>query len=656
MIPRKITRLLLLVGVLLIALSIGCASGDDDDDDNDDDGAPDDDDDDNNDDNDDSSDWIVPTTLDVTLVPTAEGDTYVLGEGPGELHQERNDLGVVSGTGAGKKDRLSMAYLLALADTHQADEESPTRLSFFSSWYAMFGMFESFFRPHEDLAPHQLNAMVRTANKIQVNYDRDFDLALLLGDGTDNGQKNEFQSLLDVLDGAGLTAGDPGRVRPDSGDLLIDPDSGLNLGERDFGVQETDDQGSIINVFHRPEFPNSNADFFSDGLRTAEGQPVPWFFTIGNHDVLNNGGFVPGGALGYHTLGDYTGDHSLWGYIPGIGALARYLKDNPTQAVITANGFFGLDLSWRSLLWLITLNPEWEKDVDPRFDLMVLLNDTPEDPEDDGVFVTPDENREFLGRDGIMQLMNAHGHGFFDNNQDGQVNEDDGGWYRMDPMPGIPLRFLVLDTMDLALVSEGGVSQAQLDWLQDQLDQAVPDAVLVVLVSHHTELDVLLGGVRFESMLHACPNVILHLVGHRHHNEIIPHPAPSGGPLFGYWEVQTPSALAFPPQARIVEIVDNRDRTGTIYLTVFDFWPIQGDDPDELALLGRDLAFGDYLQLGYDGVGGVGGMGGPADRNAALRFALPGAVADRLAQIESDGFVTSTDSLGQRYSRGARSR
>ncbi len=660
----KISTNTLLLPVLILTAIFALSCGGDDSDSDSDDGPDDDmnddaanddatDDDDVNDDaDDDAFEGILPTTLDLTLIPTQSAEGWILGEGAPEPHISRNDLQAVA-TRSADEGPLSLAYFLVMTDQHQADEESPTRLDFFGSWEVFFGMFESFHRPQQDLTSQILNALVRTANGLQADYERDFDLALVLGDGADNAQFNEMKVLIDVLDGSGLSSVRDGWARPDSGDLNIDPATGHNLGERDFGIQEYDAWGNPNMLYFRPGYPNSNADFPVEGLLKTGGQALPWYYAIGNHDTLAGGGFNPDGKVTSFSRADYVGDIAYYGFIPGIASTVSWMKENGNKQLYIGNGFFGWDNNWQKL-YLLMIWGEWRSEIDWRFDLDALVNDTPEDPSDDGVIITPDPKRAFMGPEGLIPLIHERGHGFDDNNDDGDVNAADGGWYRIDwpgenPDAPMPMRLLMLDTMDAAIVSEGGLSPAQLSWLKGELDQAVADKVLVIVGSHHHEEEIIVGGARFQALLHNCPNAILHLVGHDHKNKVVAHPDESANPLRGYWEVQTASTVEFPQQGRIVEVVDNRDGTGTIYATIFDHWPVKGDAADDLAGLGRDIALEEYAKLRLDDSRKFGGPGGPADRNVALIFDIPPDVADRLALMESSGAVTSTDVLGHRY-------
>ncbi|MDP8256130.1 MAG: hypothetical protein P9M14_10290, partial [Candidatus Alcyoniella australis] len=540
----------------------------------------------------------------------------------------------------------------------QTDEEAPTRLTFFDSDTVFMGMFEAAFRPQEDLSPHQLNSIVRTANRIQVDYDRDFDVLLNLGDTSDNGQFNELLVEVDVLSGTGFSSGIAGYARVDSGDLDIDPADGLNRGERNFGTQQYDVQGKVINAFARPGYPNSNADMPVEGLRRADGTSVPWMMAVGNHDVLNTGNFDVFGELNFFTAEDYTSDLAKYGLIPGLANTIRFWIMHPDQPLRIASGILGIDLNWPDLFALLDplgmIPDDYVDDIDPRFDLFVLLHDTLDDPTDDGVVIAPDVNRAFMAHDGLLPVINELGHGFADNNNDGLVNELDGGWYSMDwdqivPGSQAPLRLLVLDTADVPSMAVGGIGDAQLGWIDQQLKLAMADRVLVIVASHHYEGGTSTGIEELQQLLNNCPNVIAHLDGHGHKNVIIAHPSEDNDPLRGYWEIETPSTCSFPQQARILEVVDNRDGTGSLFVTLFDHWTTEGDDADVLARLGRELAFDDELTGGHSGANSFMGMGEVNDRNCELLFQIPPEVAQELTAVDNGKPLTSVESLGQRY-------
>jgi len=644
-----------IIFILILALSLlalfGC--GDDDDDDNND--SPDDDDNDDDDDDDDAGNPALPTTLDITFVPIEiSSGTWEIIESEGEPHFLRNDLWVEATRSPGNLKPLSISYFMAVSDTHITDEESPTRLTFFDSNEVLMGLFEAAFRPQEDLAPQILNSVIRTANRIQADYKRDFDFALILGDVTDNAQANELKTFVDIIEGSKTTSGIDGFARVDSGDLEIDPGSGLNNGERDFEIQELDNFGSNINAFNRPGYPNSNADIPVEGLKKSSGASVPWFFTMGNHDAFNTGNFDPDSPLTFYSRDDYTGDLSPFGYIPGIASAIEYWEENPGAPLHIDGGLFGWIKDWTIIIGLLDtldLLGDYMRDYDPRFDLMTLINNTPNNGSDDGVVIAGDPEREFYGLKGMQSLIYSLESGFADNNNDTKVDPSDGGWYVADLAGKFPVRLLVLDTTDVPLASSGRMSQEQLDWFESELNRAVKDQVLVMVMSHHYSDSIESGRERFINLIKGCPNVFIHLVGHGHHNKVIPHRAPIDvEPAYGYWEVECPSTIEFPQQWRIFEIVDNRDGTGTVFVTNVDHFSTLSDDSDTLAALGYNLGFSDILpDQGYDQTASVGGRGSFTDRNVGLKFAIPLEIANNLASYESDGVIISTDVLGTKY-------
>jgi 3',5'-cyclic AMP phosphodiesterase CpdA len=141
--------------------------------------------------------------------------------------------------------RRSVLWFWQATDIHQTDEESPIR---FEGVYAV--SFGSTFRPQDDLSTQAFEAQVRSARRISEQASRPLDFALVTGDMSDGGQRNELTW------GAGILNGGE-----------IDPDSGLN-----------DDPV--------PGPGNDSSDPFR-----SPGIGVPWYFVIGNHEV-NYSGFA----------------------------------------------------------------------------------------------------------------------------------------------------------------------------------------------------------------------------------------------------------------------------------------------------------------------------------------------------------------------------
>jgi len=620
-------------------------------DDDDNDASPADDDDNDNDDT--SPVNAIPTTLDVTFGPkeTAPGSgQYVLAQFPGEPYMARNDLNIkpTLSPAAGAKP-LSMTYFSVFSDLHITDEEAPARLTFFDGNVILDGLFQAAFRPQMDLGGQMLNELVRTADRIQSDYGRDFDFMLLLGDVGDNAQTNEMKTAIDIFDATGLLTGDPGWVRVDSGDLDIDPQTGHDRGERNFDIEETNLEGKNIDPFNRPGYPNSNADFQTPGLVRASGEHVPWFATIGNHDEENCGVFEMSTLLTIYKPDDYVGEWAPFGMLPAFANMIKYWEDNPTADIKIGNGLLGL-MDWRDVFEIMKdigmIPPGYTEDINPALEpdaefARILKSSAP-----NGVHVAPDPDRAYLGRAGEINLLEPMGHGF--KNRPAQ----DFGYYRLDwsqidPSSDLPLRILTLDSTEEENIADGGISDTQLAWFESELDQAATDEVLVMATSHFHLSSISKNGAELAALLASYPNFFIFLEGHGHDNLVAPRPGTGDSP--GYWEVETPSDMDFPQQARIFEIVDNRDGTGIVYTTLYDHWSTVGDDADVLGDLGRQLAFTDWMAKGWDGKTPFAGMGQLSDRNVALTFAIPAAIEAKLAQIPSNGSITSVDSLGHLY-------
>jgi 3',5'-cyclic AMP phosphodiesterase CpdA len=191
-----------------------------------------------------------------------------------------------SGPGAARVTRF-----VHLADTQLPDDESPTRLVSFDN----AEQFSGAFRPQDGHACAMVNAAVRTINA--VHADDPLDFVVLGGDNADSAQTNEVQWYLGILDGAPV-------VECDSG-LDDDPVAGPG---------------------------NDNKDPFA-----PVGLDVPWYWVMGNHDVLVQGNFAietrKAAAIGDDAAGG-TRDWSMPGGPMIMGTVAadegRALLDGPT--------------------------------------------------------------------------------------------------------------------------------------------------------------------------------------------------------------------------------------------------------------------------------------------------------------------------------------
>ncbi|MGI8585826.1 MAG: hypothetical protein ACR2KY_05415, partial [Thermoleophilaceae bacterium] len=120
-------------------------------------------------------------------------------------------------------------------------------------------------------------------------------------------------------------------------------------------------------------------------------------------------------------------------------------------------------------------------------------------------------------------------------------------------------------------------------------------------------------------------HVIAYVAGHSHDNVVTPFKSREGG----FWEIKSPAIADWPPQHRLLEVMNNRDGTLSIFGTMLDHdspseAPESGDPqevesftPAELASIGRVITYNDP-QEGPDDSEGF-----PKDRNVELLIGDP---------------------------------
>jgi metallophosphoesterase (TIGR03767 family) len=242
--------------------------------------------------------------------------------------------------------------------------------------------------------------------------------------------------------------------------------------------------------------------------------------------------------------------------------------------------------------------------------------------------VTPDPRRRVLGR---REIVEQHfvttgtpvGHGFT------AANRAQGtAYYRLDRRL---LRFLVLDTVNPNGEADGSLDATQFAWLRAQLEAATDR--IVIVASHHTVdsmTNPLVGtggdteprvlGDEVEALLLEHPQVVAWVNGHTHRNQVWAHRRPGGSG--GFWEVNTAAHVDWPQQSRLIEVVDNRDGTLSLFATMLDhLGPASSagrtDAPLPLAGLARELSANDWQERDThrEGV--------PEARNVELLVAAP---------------------------------
>jgi metallophosphoesterase (TIGR03767 family) len=529
------------------------------------------------------------TTLDSTVVPgpVVNGGGYRrLVSGPGEPHVVRDDLGVAAGAARAANRRPVLAFA-HLTDMHVIDAQSPARVEFldrFDDDAATRTIFSSAYRPQEFLSPHLADRVVAGVRAVGVGPVTGTRLAFALctGDNTDNAQLNELQWQLALMNGTPFTpnSGGPSFEGVGDGDRLSYDVHYWHPGGTPDGAAADDNARRLYGFPTLPGLLDAAIAQF-----TPAGIGLPWYSCYGNHDGLVQGNFPS-------TL--------------QLGTLAT----GPLKVVQPPTG-----LSQDDLL---------------RGDPTALTSALSAPAR----VVTADADRRVLSRtESVQEHFTTGGlplgHGFTAENVATGT-----AYYTFDASPVV--RGIVLDTVNPNGESSGSLDAAQFAWLRARLEESV--GRLVVLFSHHT-LSTMTNripvgsadprdhgprvlGPEVEALLLQFRNVVLWVNGHTHVNRITPHAREGGG---GFWEVNTAAHVDFPCQARLVELVDNRDGTLSVFATVVDaeaplLGPSQvgpGTSSRELGALGRELALNDWQARGDDRRGDV------ADRNVELLVAAP---------------------------------
>ena len=528
------------------------------------------------------------TTLRSTFVPTGTGAYRRLVEAPGFPIVVRS-LGTEAKAGREAR-RVALGSVVHLTDIHLIDAQSPARVEFLDRYGdspTQSLPFQSSYRPQETLTAQVAEAMVQRVNAVAAGpvTGRPFDCAVSTGDSIDNAQLNELRWQMAVLDGGPITpnSGGPGYQGVMDQDLLSYDVHYWHPED----LRPAGDQYKSLHGF--PAAPGLLAA--SVAPFTATGLDVPWYATYGNHDGLTQGNF-PVGVLSALNTGALKVVSLPAGLSPGD----------------LVNGLASQDAA-----------------------VLTSLLAAP------ARLVTPDPARRPAT---VVDWVDAHlaspatpgpsGHGLTEDHRDGGPL-----LFSFPVAPGV--LGISLDTCARGGYADGNLFEDQVQRVVALLRRASRahggTDQLVVLFSHHNlatldnpvpdpakPLTPRVSAAAFEALLHGFPNVVLWVNGHSHVNRVTPHPRPGGGG--GFWEVLTAAHVDWPQQSRVVELVDNRDGTLSIFGTLLEHAaPARpaGVGPGrilDLASWSREVSFNDPQA-------NLAAIGAPGDRNVELLLPAP---------------------------------
>jgi metallophosphoesterase (TIGR03767 family) len=580
------------------------------------------------------------TTLEETLAPSG-GAYSTLAPAKGEKYAVRRGGSAKAGRKRAAK-RRSLLDFAQLTDPQVVDEMSPARVDFADP---AGGEIKSSWRPQEALGLQAFDSTIRNVNANRTSPVRQGNgkrarlaFALTTGDLADNQQLNESRWFKTVLDGGTVDPFSGVPVTTQCGNVPADTLARVNAdvaarrytGVADYddyreapqdrfaGFYDPDEAAPTVGPYAAfPRYPN-----LLDAAQkpfAAAGLDVPWYISRGNHD-----GLVQGNAPASEDLFRAIATGCLKVF-PNAQFDPKRFEGQSADELFASFG-------------------------DPAFIGQLLAG---------GKTVAPDPARRIIGKAEYRSLV---GHGFSKTpRKELKASAGTASYYAWTPKKGF--RFVSLDTVAEGGGQSGNLDHPQYKWLRGELRAAKRKRQLVIVFGHHTLKTMdnarnderagkcsapdepgcdrdprkstplhrgTKGKKTVRALLAGTPNVIAYVAGHTHANRVDFFRGRKGR---GFWQINTASHIDWPQQSRLIEVMDNRDGTLSLFGTILDSAapaaaPTPGDalglGPEQLASLGRTLSYNDPQREGLEGSSGdAPKTGRRADRNVELLLRDP---------------------------------
>lgn len=530
------------------------------------------------------ADDVTTVAQTIRIGSVQRGSYRVLTTGPGEPHYPRLDFTGEIPDPARQRRRRSLAYFAHLTDLHVVDAQTPARLE---PMIAMdHELWASAFRPQDTLTTHVGAAVVRSIADVRHSAVTGAPMAaaFVTGDSTDMLSTLETRWYVDLLDGVPImpNSGTPGEY-----------DGVQAWSQAYYAYHPEDPTGDWFGAYGFPAVPGMLAAAVGQSVDSG-GLPVPWYAVYGNHDTLYEG--VVGVPFALRELA--IGPRKYWDWAAlGLDYVGSWTADASalSRVVHAATNAFGMP--YGSLLVA----------ADPARALL--------------------EPGEFMAAHfATTPNPGPVGHGF---TAEGMA----AGRTYWSADVGPVVRAFGLDTCNPVAGPDGAVPREQFAWLEAGLASAQSDGRLAIVLSHHNSLTLensaalatapeeFVHADEFVALLLRYPCAVAWVNGHSHTNTVTAHPRADADGGGGLWEITTASCIDYPQQQRVIELVDNRDGTLSIFGTAIDHaapaeWA--GDlSVDGLAGLSRQLSANDWVETPALRTGSL------LDRNVELLMPAP---------------------------------